>query len=203
MIFFPSKSLFLATKKDIESLALRVASAPNGLTSVSRPFSVQWDGGSPLRCSSPHSGNLTASWPRVLTPISYHSWIMSSPPNASCEGRKVPTTGPLGHWALSALQWRPRRQQAAHLLRPFFDWWPYSDHYFIILFNYSCLQFILGSLLWICYYYYNFLSIIFCIWFWIFFTYGIPSHKFLTPPLTTLLNWNFPAKWDHIWTKQQ
>jgi len=38
---FPSKSLFLATKKDIESLALRVASAPDGLTSVSCPFSVQ------------------------------------------------------------------------------------------------------------------------------------------------------------------
>ena len=140
---FPSKSLFLATKKDIESLALRVASAPDGLTSVSRPFSVQWDDGSPFRCSSPHSGNLTASWPRVLTPISYHSWLMSSPPNASCEGRKVPTTGPLGHWALSALQWRPRCQQAAHLLRPFFDRWPYSDHYFIILFNYSCLELIL------------------------------------------------------------
>jgi len=108
---------------------------------------------------------------------------MSSPPNASCEGRKVPTTGPLGHWALSALQWRPRCQQAAHLLRPFFDRWPYSDHYFIILFNYSCLQLIHGSLLWICYYYYNFLSIIFHIWFWIFFTYGIPSHEFLAPPL--------------------
>ena len=137
----------------------------------------------PRSGAPPHSGNLTASCPRVLTPISYHSWLMSSPPNASCEGRKVPTTGPLGHWALSALQWRPRRQQAAHLLRPFFDRWPYSDHYFIILFNYSCLQLILESLLWICYYYYKFFSIIFRIWFWIFFTYGIPSHKFLAPPL--------------------
>ena len=112
---------------------------------------------------------------------------MSSPPNASCEGRKVATTGPLGHWALSALQWRPRRQQAAQLLRPFLDRWPYSDHYFIILFNYSCLQLILGSLLWICYYYYKFFSIIFRIWFWIFFTYGIHSHKFLAPPLYSYL----------------
>ena len=127
---------------------------------------------------------------------------MSSPPNASCEGRKVPTTGPLGHWALSALQWRPRCQQAAHLLRPFFDRWPYSDHYFIILFNYSCLQLILGSLLWICYYYYNFLSIIFRIWFWIFFTYGIPSYEFLAPPPPTSLLFAFffrALAWSACW----
>ena len=70
--------------------------------------------------------------------------------------------------------------QDASKRRTFCDRWPYSDHYFIILFNYSCLQLILGSLLWICYYYYNFLSIIFRIWFWIFFTYVIPSHKMLT-----------------------
>jgi len=84
----------------------RVVSAPDGLTSYVQ--SSQRHSGTPLRRSPPlRRPDGLASLP--------HRPSLASFPSASCEGRKVPATSPLGHRASKARRRRLRRQ-AAHLL---------------------------------------------------------------------------------------
>jgi len=89
----------------------------------------------------PHSGEWgqVAWWPRILAPIGHRSRPLLLAQVAKDERCQPPAHhGTSGQGAEQRTFYEPNR-------------WPSSDHYFIILFNYSYLEFIFWLLLWICY----------------------------------------------------